>query len=262
MEKQFIHPWQQFEITFTSNNDYRNPYLEVEVEVIFIHEKGLKITRPAFWDGGNVWKVRFAAPSIEGNWSWKSTCNQRDEGLNNQSGSLICKGDPVTQNLFYQHGFWKISQGHRSLVHADGTPAILAADTAWALPWRATEDQCRIYAQDRHQKGFNAVMLMSVQPDMNARGPRSREADGGFEVGFEDLPSGHITQLNPEYFHYFDRLTDILVQNEIVPIYQPVFFGFGWKGLRVAGPVLPVVNLGGTEPQIIRASSKVRVLVV
>jgi Protein of unknown function (DUF4038) len=39
-----------------------------------------------------------------------------------------------------------MSPGGRSLIHADGTPALLAADTAWALPWRATEEQCRVYA--------------------------------------------------------------------------------------------------------------------
>jgi hypothetical protein len=58
--------------------------------------------------------------------------------------------------------------------------------------------------QDRQAKGFNAVLLMSVQPDMGARGPRDRSADEGFDVGFEDLPDGHINQLNPAYFQYLD----------------------------------------------------------
>ena len=51
-------------------------------------------------------------------------------------------------------------------VHADDTPALLAGDTAWALPWRATVEQCRIYAADRQAKGFSATRLMTVQPDM------------------------------------------------------------------------------------------------
>jgi hypothetical protein len=132
-----------------------------------------------------------------------------------------------------------MSPGGRSLIHADGTPALLVADTAWALPWRATEAQCRVYAADRQAKGFNAVLLMSVQPDMLARGPRDRTADEGFDVGFEDLSSGHLNDLNPTYFQYLDRLLAILVEHEIVPVLQPVFMGFGWKGLSVAGPVVP-----------------------
>ena len=31
----------------------------------------------------------------------------------------------------------------------------------------------------------------------------------------------------------------ILVAHEIVPVLQPVFHGFGWKGLQTAGPVVP-----------------------
>ncbi len=132
-----------------------------------------------------------------------------------------------------------MSPGKRNLLHADGRAAVLAGDTAWGLPWRATHEQCRVYAADRQAKGFNAVLLMSVQPDMDARGPRERGADEGFDVGFEDLPDGHINQLNPAYFQYLDKLVEILVEHEIVPVWQPVFHGFGWKGLRTAGPVVP-----------------------
>ncbi len=94
---------------------------------------------------------------------------------------------------------------------------MLVGDTPWALPWRATEEQVRVYAADRQAKGFNAALLMSVQPDMHARGPRDRTADEGFDVGFEDLQDGHLNVLNPAYFQYVDRLLAILVEHEIVP---------------------------------------------
>ncbi len=135
-----------------------------------------------------------------------------------------------------------MSPGGRSLVHADGTPAVLVADTPWGLPWRGTVEQVEIYAADRHAKGFNAALLMSVQPDRFAEGPRDRTADYGFGVGFEDLPTGHINELNPEYFQYLDLLIAILFANQIVPVLQPVFQGFGWKGLSVAGTVIPPVE--------------------
>ncbi len=160
-------------------------------------------------------------------------------GLSSRRANWYAQVNPPTEHRFEQHGFWRMSPGGRSLVHADGTPALLAADTAWALPWRATQEQCRVYAADRQAKGFNAVLLMSVQPDMHARGPRDRTADEGFDLGFEDLADRHINQLNPAYFQYLDRLIAILVEHEIVPVLQPVFMGFGWKGLSVAGPVVP-----------------------
>ena len=81
-------------------------------------------------------------------------------------------------------------------------------------------------------------LLMTVQPDMDCQGPRSRTEDLGFDVGFEDLPKGTLRQLRPEYFQMFDRLTGILVAHGIAPVYQPVFHGYGWKGRRGAGNVV------------------------
>jgi hypothetical protein len=221
-----VYLWREIEITLTAEHDYANPYTEVAVWTEFSHESGQTLRRPAFWDSGRVWKIRFA-PTAVGRWSWQSFCNVDDTALAGQGGSLTCEAGEPTTHRFYRHGFWRMSPGKRSLVHADGTPAILVGDTAWALPWRATAEQAQIYAQDRHSKGFNAVLLMSIQPDMDARGPRDRTADGGFDVGFEDLSTGHINQLNPAYFQTLDRLSDILVAHELVAVWQPVFFGFG-----------------------------------
>lgn len=235
-----VYPWHETEITLRAERDYPHPYIDAEVWAEFSHSSGVTLRRPAFWDGGPVWKLRFASPLAAGSWTWRTFSVQPDPGLAAQSGELVCEAGPPTEHRFERHGFWRMSPGGRNLVHADGTPALLVADTAWALPWRATEEQCRVYAADRRAKGFNAALLMTVQPDMHATGPRDRTADEGFDVGFEDLSSGHINQLNPAYFQYLDRLITILEEHEIVPVLQPVFQGYGWKGLSVAGTVVPV----------------------
>ena len=118
-------------------------------------------------------QVRFASPLDSGSWRWEIFSAPRDLGLSGHKGEL-CIEPLAFPNRFQRHGFWRIPPGGRNLVHADGTPALLVADTAWALPWRATHEQCELYAQDREAKGFNAALLMSVQPDRRARGPRSR----------------------------------------------------------------------------------------
>ncbi|MDP9350483.1 MAG: DUF4038 domain-containing protein, partial [Chloroflexota bacterium] len=232
------HPWVECEAALTSERAYASPYTDVDVWVELTLESGETLRRPAFWDGGRIWKFRFASP-VAGRWTWRSFSSVDDVGLAGRSGEIVCQAGPPPEHRFYKHGFWRMSPGGRSLIYADGTPVLLVADTAWALPWRATEEQCRAYAADRRAKGFNAVLLMSVQPDMGASGPRDRTADTGFGVGFEDLPSGHINQLNADYFQYLDSLIAILVEHEIVPVLQPVFQGFGWKGLGAAGPVVP-----------------------
>ncbi|MET0520631.1 MAG: DUF4038 domain-containing protein [Jiangellaceae bacterium] len=230
--------WREVELTLTAEHDIADPYTSVEVWATFTHDDGTQLRRPAFHDGGQVWRVRFASPSGSGAWRWVTASNVPDPGLHEVTGTLdIVAGD--SDDPFHRHGFWRMSPGGRSLVHADGTPALLVADTAWALPWRATEEQVRAYARDRQAKGFNAVLLMSVQPDMRAAGPRDRTADEGFDVGFEDLPEGRLTALNPGYFQYLDKLLGILAAHGIVPVLQPVFQGFGWKGLDVAGTVVP-----------------------
>jgi hypothetical protein len=234
-----VHPWQETEIPLTAAQEYANPYTDVELWADFVHSSGLSLRRPAFWDGGAHWKVRFASPLSEGSWKWQSDANVNDSGLVGQSGELGCRAAVASGSRFHRHGFWRMDPGGRNLIHADGAPALLVGDTAWALPWRATLEQCETYAADRHRKGFNAVLLMSVQPDMEASGPRSRTQDYGFDVGFEDLYTGHLNQPNVPYFQTLDQLVQVLLNHDLVPVYQPVFHGYGWKGKKVAGPVIP-----------------------
>ena len=231
-------PWREVELALTAARDYDNPYIDVDVWAEFAHESGGVLRRPAFWDGDRTWRIRFAAPA-PGVWRWRSFGSADDPGLVGATGEVVVADAAPTGHAFHDHGFWRMSPGGRNLMHADGTPAILVGDTAWALPFRATEDQVRVYAADRSAKGFNAVLLMTIQPDMRAEGPRDRRTDLGFDVGFEDLAQGHLTVLNPGYFPYLDRLLDILVSHQIVPVLSPLFHGFGWKGLDVAGPVVP-----------------------
>ena len=96
-----------------------------------------------------------------------------------------------------------------------------------------------MYAADRQAKGFNAALLMSVQPVMNARGPRDRTQDEGFAVGFEDPADGYLNELKVDYVQYLDGLFALLVEHEIVPVPQSVFHGFWWKASTCGTKVPP-----------------------
>ena len=227
--------WQEVELVFTAVNTYNNPYTDLDVFAELSGPDGEQLIRPAFWDGGQTWKVRFASPLAEGEWEWETVASDSsDSGLHGQRGKL--KSVPYTgNNLLLQHGLLRMSDGKRNAVHADGTPFIMVGDTPWALPWRSTYEHTLQYAKDRQRKGFNAALLMTLQPDREATGPEARDTDQGFAVAFADLPEGHINDINSEYFQYMDSLMNILVIHEIVPVYQPVFHGFGWKGKEVLG---------------------------
>jgi hypothetical protein len=68
---QDLKTWDVFEITLKSSATFKNPYTEslktgekAYVTALFIGTEGScagkKITTPGFWDGEDVWKIRFA----------------------------------------------------------------------------------------------------------------------------------------------------------------------------------------------------------
>ncbi len=227
--------WATLEITLISNSEYENPYTDVEVWASFTNQKADTIKRPAFWDGDNIWKIRFTSPDSTSTWSWLSyASNKEDKGLHGITGSASSKpysGD----NQLLANGLLKMASGNRNVIQQSGKSFLLVGDTPWAIPFRATVEQVSKYAQDRQKKGFNAALLMSLQPDMGATGPDARNTKLGFKRAFEDLSDGHINTMNPSYFQTLDQIIDELLKHEIVPVYQPVFHGFGWKGLKVLG---------------------------
>jgi len=136
-----IETWRIVEIPFTAAAPRANPYGEVEVTVTFTGPDGRRIARPAFWDGGAVWKVRFAPPA-PGIWRWRSACSDiGDDGLHGRSGEIT--GVPYTgANPLYRHGFLRVSDDRRRFVHADGTPFFWLGDTHWQMPDTERIDAC------------------------------------------------------------------------------------------------------------------------
>ena len=229
-----VEQWITHEIRLDAKNNYANGYTDVDVWVQFINDEQDSLIRPAFWDGGNVWKVRFAPPDSGHTWTWSSHASVDDEGLTGISGTLRSvgyKGD----NKLLKHGLLRMSPGKRNVIHADSTPFLVVGDTPWSIPFRATPSQVRTYAKDRREKGFNTALLLSLQPDKFAKGPEARNTVLGFDVAFEDLPEGHLNKIKPDYYQTFDSLVQILIDHELTPVYAPFAHGYGWKGETAIG---------------------------
>ncbi|TVR61528.1 MAG: DUF5060 domain-containing protein, partial [Spirochaetaceae bacterium] len=106
-------PWQEIEFPLTAQKTYDNPYVDLEVWAEFRHESGKMIRRPAFWDGGQAWRVRFVSPGLTGTWTWTSFSNPADAGVNGITGEFsvdaadmaadMAAGD-TAENRFYRHG--------------------------------------------------------------------------------------------------------------------------------------------------------------
>lgn len=152
--------WNAVEIALTASRTYADPFRDPVVDAVFHGPGGRTIRRPAFWDGNNRYKVRFAPPA-PGKWTWSTTGPADDNGLHRQSGSIDAKpyrGD----NPFFLHGFLTVSEDRRSLCHADGTPFFWLGDTHWLWEQeRLDGNGPDFYAMARTRKGqrFNVYQV-------------------------------------------------------------------------------------------------------
>lgn len=234
-----VAQWTTCELKFESQKEYANPYTDVDVWARFVNEKGDTLIRPAFWDGGNVWKVRFTPPDAGQKWSWTSHASTDDDGLSGKTGTLRSVAYNG-RNKLLRHGLLRMSPGKRNVVHADGTPFLIVGDTPWSIPYRATTEQVETYAADRKEKGFNTSLLITLQPDRFAQGPEARNTVLGFARAFEDLSEGELNKLKPDYFRTLDTIVDILTAHELTPVFAPFAHGYGWKGeTAIGGEVKP-----------------------
>lgn len=206
--------WQNcmVEWSFSSKKEYADPFNEVELSAVFTDPDGEEKVVPAFWAGGNSWRVRYASHKV-GEHHFQTMCSdESNSDLHGQDGVLEVipyKGD----NPLFKHGPLKISENRRHLEHVDGTPFFWLADTWWmGLTKRLEWPQgFKLLTADRVKKGFTVIQIVAgLYPDMHPFDPR-----GANEAGFpweEDY-----SRINPAYFDMADRRIDWLVQNELVP---------------------------------------------
>ncbi|HMJ88175.1 MAG TPA: DUF4038 domain-containing protein, partial [Candidatus Acidoferrum sp.] len=200
------------EISFTATKPHDDPFNTVQVNVLFTDAKGATKLVPAFWDGGSVWKVRYAS-SVLGEHRWKSQCNDTsDWGLNDVEGAVEIK--PYTgKNPLFKHGPIRVAPDKRHLQHADGTPFFWLGDTWWmGLCHRLHfPDEVRQLATDRKQKGFNVIQIVvGLYPDMFPFDPR-----GANEAGFPWTTN--YTSIRPEYFDAADKRIRYLIDEGFTP---------------------------------------------
>ncbi len=133
--------WKPTEITLKSSKEYKNPYTDVDIDAVFTHADGTKISTPGFWKEDNTFAVRFT-PTKTGEWAYVITCTDTgNTDLNNVKGTV--KATENTGNsVFDKHGFVQISADNRHFEYADGTPFFWLGDTNWQAPNYVQTDKC------------------------------------------------------------------------------------------------------------------------
>lgn len=143
--------WVANEIAFESEESYASPFNDVDVE-LHLWGNGRLYKIPAFWDGGNIWKVRFACPS-EGDWYFRTVCTDAENtSLDSRTGKVICSEYSGEYDI-YKHGFVTTNAGNKYFTYDDGTPFFYLGDTHWSLG-DETVDMVKTICEKRVSQGF------------------------------------------------------------------------------------------------------------
>ncbi|GAA1661465.1 hypothetical protein GCM10009807_01430 [Microbacterium lacus] len=167
--------WREIEIALVSSVNYANPFLAVTATATFTSAGGKTITRPAFWDGGDIWRVRFA-PTEVGEWEVSITSSDPTNtglALTGAAFDVDAYAGPLE---VYRHGFPKVASAGKYFEYADGTPFYYLGDSHWTLReenWSGSnvegiDSQFRYGVDHRASQGF--TVFQSQPLAMNGQG--------------------------------------------------------------------------------------------
>jgi hypothetical protein len=114
-----------------------------------------------------------------------------------------------------------ITPDHRHLVDAEGTPFLIHGDTPWSLMVALTDSEVTQYLDDRHARGFNAILVNLIEHHFAADPPRNVYGAAPFTTP-EDIRTPNDV--------YFDRCAGIVEQaldRDMLVMMTPAYLGFG-----------------------------------
>jgi hypothetical protein len=115
------------EIRLISQCNLSKPAGDIRLRVVFTAPDSTEKTVPAFYDGGDVWKVRYSSPVI-GHHTYKTVSDE--PSLDSACGELdIIEYDG--ENPLYSHGSICRRNDDLHLSYSDGTPFFWLGDTWW-----------------------------------------------------------------------------------------------------------------------------------
>jgi hypothetical protein len=200
------------EWSYSSGKAYADPFNDLELDVIFTDPQGHEHRMPAFWAGGQTWRIRYS-PGVAGRYTYRTvSSDSSNSDLHGQRGILEVspyRGD----NPLLKHGPLRVASDQRHFEHTDGTHFLWLGDTWWMglchrLRW--PEDFQKL-AADRASKGFTVVQIVAgLYPDMPPFDPR-----GANEAGFPW--EENYARINPHYFDMADLRIRELVDRGLAP---------------------------------------------
>jgi hypothetical protein len=212
-ETRTVETWRTTELVLTAAEAHVDP-LAVQVDAVFTAQDGTEIRRPAFWDGGRRWLVRFAPPAV-GTWRMRTVSEVADAGLDRAQAEIVCVPYSGAHEIF-RRGFLRVSANGRHFEYADSTPFFYLGDTHWVLPHERFDDsnasgapsQFQYLVELRAEQGFTVYQSEPIwQP--HTPGTRHDRADespvADLTNGFDESDLPGFADLDRKFAHIADQ---------------------------------------------------------
>ena len=114
----------------------------------------------------------------------------------------------------------RVSENHRHIIDSNGTPVLLQADAGWSAIANLTKEEVTAYFQDRHAKGFNAVLVNLLEHKFAKNAPRNTYKEPPF-LGMSDW-----SVPNEKYFEHADWVIRKAAENGLIVLLVPAYLGY------------------------------------
>ena len=226
------------------------------LKIEFSHEGTSLFILDGYYDGGQLWRVRFA-PTRPGSWSWQVLLNPETpfQGVGNElSGTFTCvapSSEDVLTNPNYR-GQLTASDGEHFLSYADGTPFFWGGDTVWAInTYRCGVENGAFYTyvDNALANRFTVIQLAFMRnresrvgeieddqtrrigaPQRNEQGyafPSNVALDGKVKL------DGDFSDLNAGFFQSMDERMQHLWDSGLVVAGHPMWFPKNTQGVSI-----------------------------
>lgn len=217
-----VEKWEVLDINLVADQNVTDPFIR-EVNGIFTHQSGKKMTVPIVYNGQQNWLLRFSA-SLTGEWRYHIQGNVK--ALEGKQGIVHVLPNPDKSN----HGAMVIS-GHnkQSFAYEDGTPYFLLG---YELDWLFALDYNNPKSTPKSEHllstlkkfGFNHIVMNVYAHDVNwQKDPKlahnPQHEFGGRQDIFPFKGSNaepDFSALNVEFFKKLDRSIQLLHDKRIV----------------------------------------------
>jgi hypothetical protein len=211
-----VHQYHVHDFSFSAQVP-GNPF-DVDLVGEFTGPGGVTIVIPAFYDGSNTWKIRFA-PTLVGQWSMRTISPVA--ALNGQTEAAITATANTNPAI---HGGLLVDPLHRHhFVYEDGTRYFLMG---YEADWLGEVDMKDPERKVMHRlieqiaaRGFNHVLVNVYAHDTSWSRGHMNQWDYGppalFVFGGTNEAPDHTT-LNADYFKIYDGMMQALQDKGLV----------------------------------------------